>query len=143
MTPRGTALAAFLFAVASTASAPAAEVVIVVQRSPLAGFRHYHGVEVLRDLKPGDRLELVREPENRHDPNAVRVDWRGVTLGYVPRRDNASVARQMDRGTALEARLATLRQNRNRSVRIEFEVVAPLQNAAAGSGNRGERGHLP
>ena len=143
MTPRGTALAAFFIAVAPAASAPAAEAVIVVQRSPLAGFRHYHGADVLRDLRPGDRLELVREPENPHDPNAVRVEWRGVKLGYVPRRDNASVARQMDRGTALEARLASLRQNRNRSVRIEFEVVAPLPNAATGSGNRGARGNLP
>ena len=103
-----------------------ADVFIVVQRSPLAGFRHYDGGEVLRDLKPGDRLELVREPENPYDANAVRVEWRGVKLGYVPRRDNAAVARQMDRGAALEARLAGLRENRNRSVRLEFEVVAPL-----------------
>jgi hypothetical protein len=143
MTPRGTALAALFFAVAPSASALAAEAVIVVQRSPLAGFRHYHGADVLRDLRPGDRLELVREPENPHDPNAVRVEWRGVRLGYVPRRDNASVARQMDRGAALEARLAGVRQNRNRSVRIEFEVVAPLPNAATASGNRGARGNLP
>jgi hypothetical protein len=104
----------------------AAEAVIVVQRSPLAGFRHYDGGEVLRDLKPGDRLELVREPDNPYDPNAVRVEWRGVKLGYVPRRDNAAVARQMDHGATLEARLAGLRENRNRSVRLEFEVVAPL-----------------
>ena len=103
-----------------------ADVFIVVQRSPLAGFRHYDGGEVLRDLKPGDRLKLVREPENPYDANAVRVEWRGVKLGYVPRRDNAAVARQMDRGAALEARLAGLRENRNRSVRLEFEVVAPL-----------------
>jgi len=41
--------------------------------------------------------------------------------------DNAAVARQMDRGVALEARLAGARQNRNRSVRLEIEVVAPLQ----------------
>ncbi|HEY7658339.1 MAG TPA: HIRAN domain-containing protein [Burkholderiales bacterium] len=143
MTPRGTALAAFLFAVASSASAPAAEVVIVVQRSPLAGFRHYHGAEVLRDLRPGERLELVREPENPHDPNAVRVEWRGVTLGYVPRRENSAVARQMDRGTALEARLGSLRQNRNRSVRIELEVVAPLPDAGAATGNRPAPSSLP
>jgi len=32
----------------------------------------------------------------------------------------------MDRGAALEARLAGVRENRNRSVRLEFEVVAPL-----------------
>ncbi len=51
----------------------------------------------------------------------------GHMLGYVPQRDNAAVARQMDRGVALEARVAGLRENRNRSVRIEFEVVAPLR----------------
>jgi len=128
MIPRGTALAACALAAAlATPCAMAAEAVIVVQRSPLAGFRHYDGGEVLRDLKPGARLELVREPDNPYDANAVRVEWRGVKLGYVPRRDNAAVARQMDRGAALEARLAGLRENRNRSVQLEFEVVAPLQ----------------
>jgi hypothetical protein len=127
MVPRGTALAAFALAAAlATPCARAAEVVIVVQRSPLAGFRHYEGGDVWRDLKPGDRLELVREPDNPYDANAVRVERRGVRLGYVPRRDNAAVARQMDRGAALEARLAGLRENRNRSVRLEFEVVTPL-----------------
>jgi len=104
----------------------AAEAVIIVQRSPLAGFRHYEGGRVLRELKPGDRLELVREPRNPYDANAVRVEWRGVKLGYVPRRENAAVARQLDHGVALEARLAEVRENRNRSVRFELEVVAPL-----------------
>jgi len=116
-------------AIAAVLAAPwtwGADAVIVVRRSPLAGFRHYDGENVWRDLKPGDRLELVREPENPYDANAVRVEWRGVKLGYVPRRDNAAVARQMDHGAALEARLAGLRENRNRSVRLEFEVVAPL-----------------
>ena len=107
--------------------APAAEAVIVVQRSPLAGFRHYDGRAFWRDMKPGDRLELVREPENPYDSGAIRVEWRGHKLGYVPRRDNAAVARQLDRGAPLEARVAALRENRNRSVRIEFEVIAPLQ----------------
>jgi len=133
MIPRGTALAAL--AIAAVLAAPwtwGADAVIVVQRSPLAGFRHYDGADVWRDLKPGDRLELVREPENPYDANAVRVEWRGVKLGYVPRRDNAAVARQLDRGAALEARLAGVRESRNRSVRLEFEVVVPL----ASRGNR-------
>ena len=127
MVPHRAALAAFAAAaVLATPCARAAEAAIIVQRSPLAGFRHYDGGEVLRSLKPGDRLELVREPANPYDANAVRVEWRGVKLGYVPRRDNAAVARQMDRGVALEARLAAVRVNRNRSVRLDFEVVAPL-----------------
>jgi hypothetical protein len=109
-----------------------AEAVIVVQRSPLAGFHHHDAVETWRQMTVGDRLQLVREADNPYDPNAVRVEWRGMKLGYVPQRDNAAVARQMDRGAALEARVALLRENRNRSVRVEFEVVAPL----ASQGNR-------
>lgn len=128
MLPFGTASAAIaLTALLAMPCTRAAEAVIIVQRSPLAGFRHYAGGEVLRELKPGDGLELVREPANPYDANAVRVEWRGVTLGYVPRRDNAAVARQMDRGVALAARLAVARQNRNRSVRLELEIVTPLQ----------------
>ncbi|HSF20536.1 MAG TPA: HIRAN domain-containing protein [Burkholderiales bacterium] len=128
MLPFGTASAAIaLTALLATPCARAAEAVIIVQRSPLAGFRHYAGAEVLRELKPGDRLELVREPANPYDVNAVRVEWRGVKLGYVPRRDNAAVARQMDRGVVLAARLAGARQNRNRSVRLELEIVTLLQ----------------
>ena len=105
----------------------AAEAFFVVQRSPLAGFRHYDGPEFWGDIRAGDRLELVREPENPYDAGAIRVEWRGRKLGYVPQRDNAAIARQMDRGTPLKARVAALRQNRNRSLRIEFEVTAPLQ----------------
>jgi len=119
-------------AITTAAPAPAAEAVIVVQRSPLAGFRHYDAAETWRHLTVGDRLQLVREGDNPYDANAVRVEWRGVRLGYVPQRDNAAVARQMDRGAALEARVAVLRENRNRSVRIEFEIVAPLASQENG-----------
>ena len=128
MTPAGICWPALLAAAMWTAPpASAAEVVIVVQRSPLAGFRHYEAPETWRSMAVGERLQLVREPDNPYDANAVRVEWRGVMLGYVPRRDNAAVARQMDRGTVLEARVASLHENRNRSVRVEFEVIAPLQ----------------
>ena len=119
--------AAALAAACVTNPVSAAETLLVVQRSPLAGFRHYEGREAWPGLQVGDRLELLREPDNPYDANAVRVRWRGRMLGYVPRRDNAAVARLMDRGTALEARIASLTEHRNRSVRLEFEVVAPLQ----------------
>jgi len=104
----------------------AQRVQLLVQSSPLAGFRYAEAAAVWPLLQLGDALELVREAGNPHDPNAVRVEWRGRKLGYVPRRDNAAVARHLDRGTALEARIAALRQNRNRTVRIELDIIAPL-----------------
>ena len=107
----------------------AADAVILVQRSALAGFRHHDAPAVWRDVKAGDRLELVREPDNPYDPNAVRVEWRGRKLGYLRRSDNPAVARQLDRGTMLQANVARLTENRNHTVRLEVEVVASLHES--------------
>jgi hypothetical protein len=73
-------------------------------------------------LRVGDPLQLVREADNPHDGKAVRVEWRGHFLGYVPRADNEAVARLLDRGTRLEARIARLRASRNPWQRVLFEV---------------------
>jgi hypothetical protein len=98
---------------------------IVVQSSPLAGFRHYEAPNLFAEIKPGDALALVREPANPHDPNAVRVDWRGATLGYVPRSQNNAVARQIDAGMKLAARVSKVQHTRAPNQRIEFEVYLP------------------
>lgn len=109
--------------------AVAADAVVVVQRSPLAGFRHYEAPAVWRELRAGEPLKLVREPDNPYDRSAVRVEWRGHKLGYLPQRDNGAVARQLDRGEALQASVARLTENRNRSVRLEIEVVVSLDGS--------------
>ena len=115
------ALAATL---AAHAQAPALQpsVRLLVQSSPLAGFRHGEAGQVSPLLRPGDVLELVREPDNPHDANAVRVDWRGRKLGYVPRSENGALAWAMDRGESLRARVSRLAEHRNPRRRIEFEV---------------------
>jgi hypothetical protein len=127
MAPGWSLAATLIAAMAFAPAAHAAEAFIVLQRSPLAAFRHYEAQEAWPALRVGEPLALAREPDNPYDANAVRVEWRGRKLGYVPQRDNAAVARHLDRGTALEARVAALRQNRNRTVRIELEIVAPLE----------------
>lgn len=49
-------------------------------------------------LSVGDLLDLIREPDNRHDPFAVRVVLDGRKLGYVPATNSRTVARLMDSG---------------------------------------------
>ena len=95
---------------------------LLVQSSPLAGFRYGEGAALWPLLQLGDDLQLVREADNPHDPNAVRVDWRGHWLGYVPRRENAALAWGLDRGTPLRARVSRLLEHPNPARRIEFEV---------------------
>ncbi len=99
---------------------------IIVQNSPLAGFQFHEGKRLWEQLKVGDALMLVREPDNAYDPRAVRVDWNGHKLGYVPKAENEAVARQLDRGNKLEARIVRLNRSRDPWKRVEFEVFLRL-----------------
>jgi hypothetical protein len=95
---------------------------LLVQDSPLAGFRYHAAAEVWPALRVGDRLELEHEPDNPHDANAVRVLWRGRMLGYVPRRENAALAWGLARGTPLRARISALEEHASPARRLRFEV---------------------
>jgi hypothetical protein len=118
-----------LFAALLAAAAPVwpqASARILVQSSPLAGFQYHAGKALWEQMKVGDPLTLVREPDNAYDPRAVRVEWQGHKLGYVPRKENEAVARQLDRGNKLEARIVQLRKHRDPWKRVEFEVFLRL-----------------
>jgi hypothetical protein len=99
---------------------------ILVQSSRLAGFQYHEAKAVWQQMRVGDPLVLVREPGNLHDDKAVRVDWNGHTLGYVPRTENAAVARQLDRGNRLQARIVRMSKHRDPRKRIELEIFLPL-----------------
>jgi len=99
---------------------------ILIQSSPVAGFQFHEGKQLWGQLSVGDPLTLVREPGNPHDARAVRVEWNGHMLGYVPRAENDAVSRQLDRGNKLEARIVRLTKHRDPWKRIEFEVFLRL-----------------
>jgi hypothetical protein len=115
-------LAGMLVALPVLSEEPLAGARLLVQSTPLAGFRYHAAAEVWRELRVGDALELAREPANPHDANAVAVTWRGRKLGYVPRRDNAALAWGLDRGERLQARISRLAPHPNPARRIEIEV---------------------
>lgn len=102
---------------------------ILLQDSPLAGFQYHEGKRMWPRMKVGDALILVREPDNPHDARAVRVEWQGHMIGYVPRRENADVARFMDRGQTLTARISRLAEGRDPWARVRFEILIPVERA--------------
>lgn len=118
---------ACLLTAAALAAAQATTARIVIQDSPLAGFKYYDGKVLWDQLKVGDALRLVREPTNPHDANAIRVEWKERMLGYVPRRENGHLARQMDRGAAIEARITELQSRRNGRHSISYEIFVQLK----------------
>lgn len=58
----------------------------------------------LRRCEPGEIVDLVREPENPHDPLAVAIiSIRGIRVGYL-RRDRAQwIGSKIDRGYDVRA----------------------------------------
>ncbi len=107
-------------------AASAEGVRILVQSSPLAGSQFHALGEVRSQMLVGDTLTLVREPDNLHDRNAIRVDWRGRQIGYVPRSHNRAVAAAMDAGEPFVARISRLKDDPDPWQRVEFEVLLVL-----------------
>jgi hypothetical protein len=95
----------------------------ILQTSPLAGFQHYAGPALFPLMNVGDRLTLRREPDNPYDVRAVRVEWYGTQIGYAPRADNVDLARLMDRGTPVEARILHLQKSRDPWKRVLIEIT--------------------
>ena len=96
---------------------------VLLLQTMIAGTTHVVGLEELEPfLKPGDRLELVRIPDNPSDPNAIKIYTRDrVKLGYVPRKENHILARLMDAGKLLYAKILS-KQWQGDWLQIEIEV---------------------
>ncbi len=94
----------------------------LIQTCPLAGFQHHNGEELWRYVTVGDRLELRREPDNPHDRHAIRVDWNGRKLGYIPADQNRTTALMLDNHVTLEARIGGLERHTNPWRRVAVEV---------------------
>ena len=108
---------------APTARAAGTRRLILLQTSPVAGFQYHDGEAIWGELSSSQSLDLIREAQNIHDDEAVRVEWRGHKIGYVPRIENHAVAQLLDRGEKLSARIAELKESRNPWERVRFEVL--------------------
>ena len=51
-------------------------------------------------VKLGDALRLVPEPDNAYDPNAIAVYKDTIKIGFVPRRENKAILPYVAAGKA-------------------------------------------
>jgi hypothetical protein len=95
----------------------------------VAGAARHHAQALETDAAaPGRPLELRRDPENPHDPNAIAV-MAGEQVGWVPRGLAAELAVPIDAGQPWAA--IALREQR-RSPRDPRHGLTMLLAAAAG-----------
>lgn len=127
---RFASISLLLWALSNSLSAseavPVGSVRILVQSSPLAGSQYYRLDQLQENIRVGDALELVREPDNRHDKNAVSVRWRGQALGYLPRKENRAVAKALDDGESVRATVEKLTVDADPWKRLRISVFIEL-----------------
>ena len=89
----------------------------------VAGTTHIEGIEDLAaSLRDGDRLVFYREPDNPHDPQAIRIETlEEEKIGYVPRRDNVVFSRLMDAGKLLFATIAA-KEMRGNWLKVDIRI---------------------
>ena len=93
----------------------------------VAGTAYYDAEAAAGRLRPGQRLALRRQPENRYDALAIEVlGPEGHRLGYVPRRRNEMPARLMDAGKRLSARTESMAR---RGSWLHIQVSLYLEDA--------------
>lgn len=66
------------------------------QRYAVVGMQHRKAEGLVASLPPDNPMVLVREPDNKFDPNAVQVWARGRHVGYIPKNQNAVLAKFID-----------------------------------------------
>ena len=80
--------------------------IVLYESIRVAGTTHVHGIDAIAEqLEPGTELRLERDPGNLADAWAIKVFAGGNRIGYVPADCNEVLARLMDGGKALSAKL--------------------------------------
>jgi hypothetical protein len=116
-----------LFGVAATASLGSLHAKnrarkIVLLESPLAGYQYHRAEGVWPFLRVGEALQLVREPGNPYDPNAIAIYFKNDRLGYVPRKENRALAVMLERGEQMQAHVIRLANDPDPWQRLRFRV---------------------
>jgi len=67
-------------------------------QSFVRGFQYYEGPTLINQMKEGDMLELVREPDSEYDPCAIALHWNNHKIGFIPAEDNEMLSKLLDIG---------------------------------------------
>lgn len=93
----------------------------------IAGVTHENRQENILRLYEGQQLQLLREPTNPYDSNAIAVIGSGRQIGYIPRNIALRLAPKLDSGYEAKIQITNLTGggNKNRGVNVKITVCSP------------------
>lgn len=98
----------------------------ILAECQIAGFRYHEGPDIMVYLQVGDEVQLTPEPENPHDPWAVRVEHQKSRLGYLPRTHNEAVSRLLQQEVPVQCTITRVDANAPpwEAVRVQVRIEA-------------------
>ena len=89
----------------------------------VAGTTHIEGIEEIgTSINQDDKLVFYREPDNIHDPQAIRIETiKKEKIGYVPQQDNLIFSRLMDAGKSLFGKVIE-KEQRGKWLKIKIKI---------------------
>jgi single-stranded-DNA-specific exonuclease len=103
--------------------------------------------QALAEVREGTGVELVREPDNPHDPNAIKIlHQSGLDLGYINARLAKQLAPYLDQGFTYEGLVTpTGGEEKNRGLNVEIRRKAESLSLPARkrTAERGKLARLP
>ena len=95
--------------------------------------------DTIAGLRDGSQLELVREPANPYDPNAIAVRFGNLQLGYIRKEIAQASGALIDAGARYRARVSTLTggpaagdPSRSRGVNLDITLDSAASVARRG-----------
>ncbi|MEG6507041.1 HIRAN domain-containing protein [Nitratidesulfovibrio sp. 1201_IL3209] len=108
---------------------------ITMEGVPVAGVTHNNSDGVSRQkiiarLERWEAVDLVREPDNRHDGNAIAVVSGMGMIGYIKSDSNTRIAQLLDSGCTCLAKISSVHGGSGKSYGCALEVhISPPENA--------------
>ena len=85
---------------------------------------YYDMIYIYHRLEHKSRIELRREHSHIFDKNAVEVYFEGFKLGYISLKVNSIIAKHMDRGNTVLARVKCIKRYKNNPLcGLDIEVM--------------------
>lgn len=94
-----------------------------LDRFCVAGFQYHEGPRWLSRISHGDAVILRAEPENPHDAGAIRLEWKGRHLGYVPRTRNGLLVRLLSQGAPVQGRITAVAPSAEPWQAVEVAII--------------------
>lgn len=94
----------------------------ILGEMPVAGYSYYEGESIEHLMQTGDKLNLVREPDNKFDESAIALYYDDTKIGYLPRVENSTISRLLDQNAPVTATITDLDPDAGPWERVWVEV---------------------